>query len=120
MGLIGWKENNMQTKINLRTRLLGADYCTSVANDENGHWYIKKSEQPYYVGTVHQVCKCLANDRTLKSIYSGGTYYTVTWFYKGKRITKIEGMDVDDVLNPLQHYLFDDDYMRKGVLIETE
>jgi len=110
----------MQTKINLRTRSIGANYSTSVANDERGHWYIENANKPCYIGTIRQVAKCLDKDDNLKSIFSGGTYYTVTWFYKGKRITKVEGMDVNSLLDPINHYFFDNDAMRNGVLIETE
>lgn len=45
---------------------------------------------PDYTGTFQSIRKQIAEDRTFRSIASGGTFVNTRWFYDGKAIVNAE------------------------------
>lgn len=54
---------------------------------------IETPSAPYYTGTLNQVLKAAADDKTYHSLKGGGTYTNTAWFYAGKRITNRQDLD---------------------------
>lgn len=66
-----------------RTRKWGWGYsCTPTGHGTE----IEQPVKPDYVGTLNQVAKAQATDRTFKSLRSGGTFTSTATFYDGKVI----------------------------------
>lgn len=75
----------MEAQITARTRKLGYGYsCTPTGDDA---YSIETPGRPDYVGTFRQIRAALSEDRTHRSLHSGGTYTNEQWFYRGRRIT---------------------------------
>lgn len=67
-----------------RIRKWGWEYSTAPTGRDA--YSIALPTKPYYTGTLKQVQQSIANDKTFKSVKSGGTFYNAAWFYNGKRI----------------------------------
>jgi hypothetical protein len=65
-----------------RRSIVGFGYTTSLENDERGKLVVSSTTKPDFAGTIKQVAAAINGDRTLKSISSGGTYYSTAWFVK--------------------------------------
>lgn len=61
---------------------------------------IEIPSRPDYTGTMKQVLKAISEDRTYRSMKSGGTFTNTAWFYDGKRIVNRQEfndwLDFDD------------------------
>jgi hypothetical protein len=67
-----------------RSRKFGWNWtCTPTGRDA---YSIETPSHPSVTGTIKQIGQEIDNDRTFRSIKSGGTFYNTAWFYDGKRI----------------------------------
>ena len=98
----------MAEKIRITKRSkIGWNYnCDASHYDTIG---IPYPDKPYYIGTINQVLKSIREDRTYKSIRSGGTYYSECFFAKLRgNWVKIRFGDID----------YDLDWLLDGQVIE--
>lgn len=72
---------NETITITRKNRNLGFGYTSGCIQTPTG-LKVADVEQPDYTGTVGQIMKAIADDRTLRSFESGGTYYNTAWFIK--------------------------------------
>ncbi len=72
-----------------RSRSFGWEYSTT----PTGHGSeIALPAKPFYTGTYRQITEKRGADSAFNNL--GGTYHTEAWFYKGRRITHVDGMEV--------------------------
>ncbi len=99
-----------------RSRSFGFGYCAHARADGR----IEPTDSPIHVGTVNRVRHAIAADRTYQSFRSGGVFFSGGWFYRGKKILSVEGLDFEEWLIEMDFEASEGETMPSQITIEVQ
>ncbi len=80
-------------KATRRSKKFGWGYTPNPSGDDA--YSITPPSSPDYEGTIGQVTDAIASDLVYNNL--GGTFFATRWFYRGRIITHVDGLEASHV-----------------------